>query len=220
MDLVSAGLAALGAYLVGGIPFGLLLGRALRGVDIRQLGSRNLGATNAFRVLGPRIGVAVFALDALKGLLPVLAARRLAPGGDAETAALAAGVAAILGHVFPVYLGFRGGKGVATSAGVLAALAPLATAVAFGVWVATVAATRYVSLGSILAAITLPATILAREGRAAPRGVTGAALAAAVLVIVRHRANLGRLLAGTEPRFRRAAAAGEGARPEREARAS
>lgn len=198
MNAFSAVLFGLGAYLVGAVPFGLVLGRALGGVDIRQHGSRNLGATNAFRVLGPRIGLAVLALDALKGALPVL----LAP----PPVAVVAGVAAIVGHVFPVYLGFRGGKGVATSAGVLAALAPVPTAVAFGVWAAVVAATRYVSLGSVLAAVALPVAVAVHGG---PAGLTAAASGAAALVIVRHRANLGRLLRGTEPRFGARAAAEE-----------
>lgn len=210
MAPLTAALAIAGAYLVGAIPFGLLLGRALRGIDIRQHGSRNIGATNVYRVLGPRLGLAVLALDAVKGAGPVLAVRAFAAP---DWLALVTGCVAILGHVYPVYLGFRGGKGVATSAGVLAALAPAATAVAAGVFVATVAATRYVSLGSILAALALPLALVALEGRAAlTRGrapVAIAAVAVAALVVVRHRANIERLRRGTELRFGRRAGAGE-----------
>jgi len=195
-----------GAYLVGAIPFGLLLGRALRGVDIRQHGSRNIGATNAYRVLGPGIGIAVFALDFAKGLVPTAFAPRVvaAAGGSAvqpATVALLAGGAAIVGHVFPVYLTFRGGKGVATSAGVLLAAAPLPTAVAAGVWGAIFGATRYVSLASIAAALALPVAAASLEGPRAP--VTIAATIVGALVIVRHRSNIRRLARGEEPRFHR-----------------
>jgi glycerol-3-phosphate acyltransferase PlsY len=196
---------ALASYLVGAIPFGLLLGRALKGVDIREHGSRNLGATNAFRVLGAPIGAAVFALDFAKGLIPTLAAEKCAPAVEwAPWAAFLAALAAVLGHVFPVYLRFKGGKGVATGAGVLAALAPLPTAIAFAVFTVTVAATRYVSLGSLLAALALPAALLATAGAAAWRDRLPALLASsaiAVVVVVRHRDNLKRLLAGTESRL-------------------
>ncbi len=192
--------AAAAAYLAGAVPFGLVVGRALRGLDIREHGSRNLGATNAWRVLGPRIGVLVLLLDAGKGLVPVLAARALA----GEAAAFAAGAAAILGHVFPIYLRFRGGKGVATSAGVLAALAPVETAVAAVAFALALAATRIVSVGSLAAAVALPATAILRDpgtALASRLPITGLALAAAVLVFVRHRANLGRLARGLEPRI-------------------
>jgi glycerol-3-phosphate acyltransferase PlsY len=213
MAYFSACAAALAAYLLGAIPFGLVLGRALRGVDIREHGSRNIGATNAYRVLGARVGIAVFALDAAKGLVPTLLARDLA----GPLAAVLAAAAAIVGHVFPPYLGFRGGKGVATAAGGLFALAPAATGVACAVWVAVVLATRYVSLGSILAAIALPAAILAWEGEAAlgpvRRPVTIAAGLMAVLVIARHHANILRLLRGTEPRVGARAPGREGAPP-------
>ena len=191
-----------GAYLVGAIPFGLLLGRALRGVDIRQHGSRNIGATNAYRVLGPGIGLAVFALDFAKGFGPAALGARLAPAGwTPSTVALLAGGAAIVGHVFPAYLTFRGGKGVATSAGVLLAVAPVPTAIAAGVWGATLVATRYVSLASILAAVALPAAAGVLDGPRSPVAI--AATLVGALVILRHRANIGRLARGEEPRFRR-----------------
>lgn len=208
-DLAALGLAVLAAYLLGAVPFGLLVGRAVRGVDLRAHGSGNLGATNALRVLGKGLGGLVLALDAAKGLLPVLllplalgALGRPAPGW--LPVALAA--AAVLGHVFPVYLRFRGGKGVATSAGAFCALHPLAFAVALATWLLTVLATRIVSLGSILAALALPAAALAFDGPAAAFGPdllprTVVLLLAAALVVVRHRANLRRLLAGAEPRL-------------------
>jgi glycerol-3-phosphate acyltransferase PlsY len=201
------------AYLVGAVPFGLVLGKILRGTDIREHGSRNLGATNAMRVLGAPIGGLVFALDFAKGWGPVQLAPRLgtwtaSPGALDEPSlgwcSFAAGIAAVLGHVFPVYLGFRGGKGVATGAGVLAALAPLPTAISIGVFAVVVGASRWVSLGSIAASISLPATlvIIEREslsGRALPALV--AALAIAAVVLMKHRANLARILAGTEARL-------------------
>ncbi len=200
----SAGAAAV-AYLVGSVPFGLVIGRRLHGVDLRERGSRNLGATNAYRVLGARAGLLVSALDLAKGLGPVVAAGLLGLGRPAE---IAAGAAAVVGHIFPLYLRFRGGKGVATSAGALAGLAPLATAIAAAVWIATVAVTRYVSLASMLAAVALPLAILLLPSvgvgggaGGGPDGPLGAvAIAVEVLVIVRHRANVRRLVRGTEPK--------------------
>jgi glycerol-3-phosphate acyltransferase PlsY len=221
-DVLSLLLVALGSYLVGAVPFGLVLGRALRGVDIREHGSRNLGATNALRVLGAPIGAAVFALDFAKGLLPSIAAQKYAASAEsAAWAGLVAAIAAVLGHVFPVYLRFRGGKGVATGAGVLAALAPVPTALAFGVFAITVAATRFVSLGSILAALALPLACFATSGRAAlgeRLPATIAAVAVAVLVVLRHRENLARLAAGTEPRVGARARAQAGESPAQDER--
>jgi len=191
-----------GAYLLGAIPFGLVVGRAFRGIDIREHGSRNLGATNAGRVLGPGWGVLVFALDFLKGLVPVLVAGALF--GRGSLVPLAAAAAAVLGHVFPVWLGFRGGKGAAAGLGACFALAPLAAGVALGVFAATLALSRYVSLGSILAALALPPAFwLTEPERARENG--GAVLLTlallSLLVIVRHRSNIARLVHGTENRF-------------------
>lgn len=201
-------LAALAAYLLGAVPFGLLLGKALRGIDLREHGSGNLGATNALRVLGKPLGALVLLLDAGKGLTPVLAFPPLldAVGAPAPTYLPAVlGGLAILGHVFPVYLRFRGGKGVATSAGALGALHPLAFLAAFVTFALAVALTRYVSLGSLLAALALPTAAVLVDGPQAAFGAERARtvlfLAVAVLVIVRHRANLGRLLSGTENRL-------------------
>lgn len=201
-------LAAVVAYLLGAVPFGLLIGRALKGIDLREHGSGNLGATNALRVLGKPLGALVLLLDAGKGCVPVLlfpwllTALGWAP--PAWLATLLAGLA-VLGHVFPVYLGFKGGKGVATSAGAFAALHPLAFAAALGTFAVTVAAFRYVSLGSVLAAVALPVAAVAVDG---PSHALGPELTrtvlfglVGVLVIVRHRTNMGRLLSGTESRL-------------------
>jgi glycerol-3-phosphate acyltransferase PlsY len=194
------------SYLLGSIPTGAIAGR-LRGVDLRRQGSGNLGATNALRVLGPAVGVPVLAVDVAKGTLAVLAVTRMA-GPDAflgpSGTRLAAGLAAIAGHVWPVFAGFRGGKGVATTCGVFLAMAPLATAVAIVVWALLVAVTRYVSVGSMVAASLLPFAIAAEAAaRGEPRPtallVTAGLVAAAVAVL--HRANIRRLVAGTENRF-------------------
>jgi len=181
-------------YFCGSIPFGLILGR-LAGVDVRQTGSGNIGATNVARSVGLGVGVATLVADALKGTVPVLVAGQL---GASPALSAGVGVAAFLGHVFPVALHFAGGKGVATAVGVLAVLAPVAVACAAAAFVAVVAATRYVSLGSMVAAVCAPAVVAAL---AYPRPVLAASLAMSALIIVRHRGNYARLLAGTEARF-------------------
>lgn len=203
------------AYLAGSVPFGLLIGLA-RGVDIRVHGSGNVGATNLGRVLGRWWGVLCFMLDVLKGLLPVLLGG-LALGyvGDATlpvSAAwrwLALGVAAVVGHVFPVWLKFRGGKGVATGLGVVLGFFPVLTVagiVAAAVWGVTVRTTRYVSVASVSAASSLPVAMLAwvfatGYGRAAWLPFTVVTASLAGLVVWRHRTNLARLKAGTEPKI-------------------
>lgn len=194
------------SYLLGAIPFGLLIARA-KGVDIRKVGSGNIGATNVLRSVGKPWGIATFILDALKGfgpafLFPSLGTRWGADFHNMEIASLAAGAAAILGHSFPVYLGFRGGKGVATSAGALLGIAPLAGVVGLGVWAALFFAFRYVSLASIGAAVAVPiaAWLFYREQALA---IPVALTFLAALVIMRHRDNIRRLLAGTEHRFER-----------------
>jgi acyl-phosphate glycerol 3-phosphate acyltransferase len=198
------------AYLLGGIPFGYLVARA-RGVDIFAQGSGNIGATNVGRVLGRRFGILVFILDFAKGALPVAAALQASAlaeptGGPvtAEVLGVAAGLAAFLGHLFPVYLRFRGGKGVATGAGVVAVLLPAEALGGLLVWVAVVCAVRYVSLASLAAAVTLCVLRLAlAQPPLAPDNlpVTCFCFLVAGLVFVRHRANLGRLLHGTENRL-------------------
>jgi glycerol-3-phosphate acyltransferase PlsY len=198
------------SYLLGAVPFAWLLGK-LRGVDIRRVGSGNIGATNLTRALGRRWGVAAFALDFLKGLAPALLvpwlAPRLAREGEAVDPALAGivcGAAAILGHVYPVYLRFRGGKGVATTFGVLAALMPWATTAAAAAWGLAYLATRTVSIASIFAAFAFPlaaALLCSRESGASYGALVTLASAAGALVLLRHRANIQRLLAGKEHRF-------------------
>jgi len=200
------------AYLVGAIPFGYLLGR-LNGVNLFRAGSGNIGATNLGRTVGRPWGVAAFVLDFLKGALPTAFALRAATvlHPDAGTAfgfpdvlTVAAGAAAFLGHLFPIYLGFHGGKGVATGAGVVAVLVPGPTAVGVLVWVTVLLATRYISAASVVAAaVIMVARLVSVPGPFAEPGwvVTAFVLAAATFVVVKHRANIVRILAGTESRI-------------------
>jgi acyl phosphate:glycerol-3-phosphate acyltransferase len=199
--------AFLVAYLIGSLPFGLLIGRYVAGVDIRQAGSGNIGATNVARVLGKRLGLIVLILDCLKGALPTALLPLLLSDSDSLRLHLAvvSGTAAILGHMFPCWLKFRGGKGVATALGVALALAPLSTAAAFVVFVLVVALTRIVSLGSVLAACSFCGVEL-WSLRPSPFGDVTWSLAAfstlvPLLIIFRHLANLARLMRGTEPKF-------------------
>src|SRR5438105_518942 len=208
-DVLLVSLTALVAYLVGAIPFGYLVARR-RGVDLFAHGSGNIGATNVGRVLGRRFGILVFVLDFLKGAVPTLAAtlldRGFRPELPADTLPATAGVAAFLGHLFPIYLRFRGGKGVATATGVVAILAPLPALVAALAWGLVVLAFRYVSLASMIAALILVLAQLRVHG-ADPAGFaqdprSWFCVLAAALVIVRHRSNLGRLLEGRENRLK------------------
>ena len=193
-------LALVLAYVSGSLPFAWLAGKAA-GVDLRQQGSGNLGATNVFRVLGWKVGVAVFLADALKGALPVLLLPpRISSPIDPTLWAIACGVAAIAGHVRPVFLRFRkGGKGVATAAGVFFALAPVPMLVTFAMFVAVVLASGYVSLGSLLSAMVLPALLLVTQGARSPLFIVS--LVVATFVFWTHRANIGRLRRGEEHRF-------------------
>lgn len=190
-------------YLLGSCPNGLLVGRAL-GVDLRHHGSGNIGATNALRVLGKKWGYLVFALDALKGLCSVLIASIFNHfGSESELIGIVGGLACILGHTYPVWLAFRGGKGVATSAGVLLGLMPLAMLSVLAVWWLLFKTTRYVSVSSVGAAITLPLFVFVYLRS---NIITGASLlpfsaVIAGVVVWRHRSNLRRLINGTEQRF-------------------
>jgi acyl phosphate:glycerol-3-phosphate acyltransferase len=193
-------LALLACYLLGSIPTGYLYGRA-RGIDIRRQGSGNLGATNVVRVLGWGPGVLVLLIDIAKGFLAVWVLARFSPFAGSDLMRVGCGLAAVLGHTFTVWLRFQGGKGVATSCGVFLALAPLATSVVLLAFVAVVAATRYVSLGSILAAALLPLLVWAvgEGGRSGLILLLAALLAVAVVFL--HRSNIQRLLRGTENRL-------------------
>ena len=184
-------LAVLVAYLVGSVPFAYLLSRR-RGIDLRAVGSGNVGAANVLRTSGVHAAVLAMVLDGLKGALAVIVAQRLTVGAAAP---VAAGLASIVGHVYPVWLRFHGGKGVATAAGVFAVLTPGALGVASLVFVIVVWITRFISIGSVSAAVALP-IVAASTGM--PAVVTTGAALAAVLIVHRHRANLGRVLAGTE----------------------
>jgi glycerol-3-phosphate acyltransferase PlsY len=181
-------------YLMGSIPFALLLSRR-HGIDIRHVGSGNVGATNVLRAVGARTAAMTLVLDAAKGTIAVLIARRVA---DDQSVHVLAALASIAGHVFPVWLGFRGGKGVATGAGAFGVLVPLAVGVAAVSFGLTVWLTRFVSLGSILAAVTL-VCVLAATGSSVV--VTGGAAMAALVIVAGHRENVARLIAGTEHRL-------------------
>lgn len=186
---------ALLGYGVGSLPLGFLLANRLKGVDLRRVGSGNVGAANVHRTAGLAIALVVVALDMAKGATSVVLAARLAPGVDAS---VTAGVAAIIGHVSPVWLRFRGGKGVATACGVFLMLAPLATAIAAVGFVATVWITRYVSLGSVVAIAALPPIAWALDS---PFAVVAGGTIAALVIVPRHAGNLSRLAGGTERRL-------------------
>ena len=197
------------AYLVGAIPFGYLVGRA-RGVDLFAVGSGNIGATNTGRVLGRPFGALVFALDFLKGALPVAIIEPLArlwnvePFPPLESLRVGAAACAFLGHVFPIFLGFRGGKGVATGAGAAVVLVPIPAAIALGTWALAVLATRMVSVGSIAALLALLAARLAfKPDPFSDKNwlVTSFCIAGALVVIAKHRSNLQRLRRSTESRI-------------------
>ena len=202
--IVSLCIAA--AFLCGSVPFGYWAGK-LKGLDIRQHGSGNIGATNVIRVCGKGIGIPVFILDMIKGLVPVLLPSWMLAGTEVTGSLLSAmgvvcGLAAILGHMFTPWLGFKGGKGVATAAGVLLGIAPIAMLVALGAWLLFFFTSRYVSLASMAAAIAVPVTMAVQMTTAKSwDGVLlGFGILLAILVVVRHRANIQRLMAGTESR--------------------
>ena len=182
-------------YLVGSVPFALLVPRRLTGVDVRDVGSGNVGSTNVFRSTRPSGGMAVIALDVAKGCAIVLLAGKL--GGDDHVRA-SAGVATIIGHVYPVWLRFNGGKGVATAGGVFGVLSPAATAVAAVTFLVVAWRTRYVSMGSISASLLLVPLVYLMS---APSPTVIGASAVAALILFRHRSNLARLSVGTERRF-------------------
>lgn len=196
-------------YLLGSIPTGVWLGRVFKGTDIRKHGSKSIGATNVFRVLGARLAAIALMVDIAKGFLACYLAARLDPGRSAiepGQLAMIAGLAAVLGHLFPLFAGFKGGKGIATGAGMLLYLAPLELAFTLVVFVATVAVTRYVSLGSLIGAAFFSASILLEKfwlGYPLGGEMTILAVVLIGLTIYTHRANIKRLLNGTENRLGR-----------------
>jgi len=197
------------SYLLGSIPFGYLAGRLAR-IDIRKAGSGNIGATNVVRVLGKSYGYPVFFLDFLKGLgavkISVLIATRVQPEwGSPEIFGIIAAVSTVIGHCFPLWLKFRGGKGIATSAGALFGLMPLAMLIGVAIWILVFWLTRYVSVASVAAAVALPLVIavMTRLNQSYGKGLFYSSLCIAAVVIWRHHSNLSRLVRGREPRFTR-----------------
>ena len=184
------------AYLIGSIPFGYLIVKGIVGADVRETGSGGTGATNVSRRAGKVAGVITLVLDALKGSAAVFIVKTMT-GNDWLIAAAA--IAVLVGHIFPVWLGFRGGKGVATGAGVFFILAPAALVCAAFVFIATVVLTRYVSLGSMVAAATIPLFVWTQNN---PRHLLVAAILGALLIVFAHRGNIGRLAHGAESQFR------------------
>jgi len=187
-------IAVVAAYLIGSIPFALLLGRR-HGIDVRRVGSGNVGATNVLRTVGARAALVTVLLDVAKGTMAVVVAQQLA---DAPVVPVLGALAAIVGHVWPVWLGFRGGKGVATAAGAFAVLAPVAFSVAVVAFGLTVWLTRFVSLGSLVAALALVGVLLVTRS---PLILTAGATIAALVIIAGHRDNMARLMKGTEHRL-------------------
>jgi glycerol-3-phosphate acyltransferase PlsY len=218
--MIASALAILAAYLIGGIPFGLLIARWAKGIDIRTVGSGNIGATNVGRVLGFRFFVVVFLLDMLKGLVPTLALPPIvdrASGAHPSWLPVLVALATIVGHNFPVYLRFRGGKGVATSFGALAALDPIAMLSAGIGFVIFLLITRYVSLSSLMAGLVFAAvhfTLFPDLWKGDQIAMTLVTLGLLVLLLARHRKNLARIRTGTEPKvsFRKKARSGPAGR--------
>jgi glycerol-3-phosphate acyltransferase PlsY len=183
------------AYLVGSIPFALLMARRFGAGDLHRIGSGNIGAANVFRASGLKAGLVVAVLDMSKGAASVFLAQRLDGGGAVPAVA---GIAAILGHVYPIWLRFRGGKGVATACGAFCVLTPVAIPPALGLFVATVWLSKYVSVGSVLASMALPPIVYATGS---PISAVVSAIGAATVIVFRHRSNLARVRLGTERRL-------------------
>lgn len=198
MSVVPAVLWLAAAYLLGATPTSYVAGRLAKGIDLREHGSKNLGATNVYRLLGWRWAIPVGVVDIAKGAVPVAVFGPWAQGAPGFPVFL--GLAAVLGHIFSPYVGFKGGKGVATAAGMFLALAPLAVLIALPVWGACLWGSGYVSLSSIIVAAVFPVLVLVTPHRGSPAVI--ASIGLALLIIYSHRANIRRLLAGTENRFR------------------
>ncbi len=206
--MLTIAVGVLVGYLIGSVPAGYLAG-CIAGIDVRKAGSGNIGATNVLRLLGKRYGYPVFLFDFLKGVaaveMSILIFDRYHPIGSRELCAILAGLACVIGHSYPVWLSFKGGKGVATSVGVVFALLPIAALIFAIVWITTFLTSRYVSVASIAAAIALPVTVgaLLYTGQLGQPVLLYFSICLAAVVILRHRSNVSRLLHGTEPRFQR-----------------
>jgi glycerol-3-phosphate acyltransferase PlsY len=192
------------AYLLGSVSFAWIFAKRLEGIDLRTFGSGNLGATNAGRLLGRRMALLIYALDFAKGWVPVVLLRTWArdpagPGG--VPVALLAGLAAFVGHCFPLWHGFRGGKGVATASGVIVGLTPVSALIVAGVFAVAVAVSRRISVGSIAAAVALPIAQWARAEGRAPGWTLGLYAVMAAVIVARHHRNLRRLIRGEEPKI-------------------
>jgi glycerol-3-phosphate acyltransferase PlsY len=216
--MLSIGIITILSYLIGSIPTSIIVARQVRGIDIRQHGSGNAGGTNVFRVLGWKAGVFVILMDIGKGLFATIVLARLmygpipfenrTPFDDFTVVQIIAGCAAILGHVWTLFAGFRGGKGIATAGGMLIGVAPVEVAVAFGVFAIVFLVSHYVSLGSLSAAVAFPLTMFFRENVfmvdiAGYKTLILFSIGISLLIIYTHRANIKRLLAGTENRISR-----------------
>ncbi|MDH7601745.1 MAG: glycerol-3-phosphate 1-O-acyltransferase PlsY [Armatimonadota bacterium] len=185
-------------YLMGAIPFGLIVGKMVKGVDIRKFGSGNIGATNVYRTLGAGPALLVFVLDTAKGFLSVVLCKSLALG---DWFVVAGGLLAVMGHTFSVFLRFSGGRGVATALGVIIGLTPAIAAVALGLWILVVAISKYISVASILAAISVPILMILWKSMRVPQPYIVLACTAAAAIVLRHIPNMRRLASGTEPRI-------------------
>ncbi len=201
---MKAAVLVLISYFLGSIPFGLILGKVFRGIDIRDFGSGNIGTTNVFRTLGPGLGTVVFVTDTAKGAGAVFLAKALMQGDSQAAWVIVAGCLAIIGHMASIFLKFRGGKGVATSLGMIVGMNPLIAAICFVLWVTLVAVTRFVSVASIIASFSVTTMMYFSPvlfDAEVPRGYTITAFVAALLILLKHRSNIKRLIQGTEPKF-------------------
>lgn len=193
------GLALLGCYIVGAIPFGLIIGKLVKGIDIRDFGSGNIGASNVMRTLGKGWALLVFVLDTAKGLVPVLVCANVL--GLPPRFVVAGALLSIVGHTFSVFINFKGGKGVATSLGVIIGLDWRIAAIAFGGWILIVAITRYISVASVIASVSVPLQMYFWKSMNVPRAYQALAAVAAIAIVLKHISNFKRLLNGTESKI-------------------
>lgn len=191
-------LALVACYILGAIPYGVIIGKIARGIDIRDYGSGNIGASNVLRTLGPGPALAVFFFDTIKGFAAVVLCKEL---GLNDYLVVAGGILSIIGHSFSVFLRFRGGKGVATSLGMIIGLDPLIAGITFVIWVAVVGITRYISLASIIAPLAVVGMMVLWTSRDVPVPYQVVTAVAALLILARHRSNMSRLLSGTETKI-------------------